>query len=77
MRAVNVEASFQLARELARQAIAARQPGSFLILTALHASTQRNQPTTAQPEAERPTMVRYEQKPHDLINTSQIKQGHN
>src|SRR6476661_8478880 len=32
MRAVNVDAGFHLARELARPLIAARQPGSFLML---------------------------------------------
>jgi hypothetical protein len=42
MRAVNVDAGFHLARELARQLIAARQPGSFLMLTSLHAGTPRN-----------------------------------
>ena len=44
MRAVNVEAGFHLARELARQLIAAKQPGSFLFLTSLHAETPRNLP---------------------------------
>jgi 3-oxoacyl-[acyl-carrier protein] reductase len=44
MRAVNVDAGFHLARELARQLIAARQPGSFLVLTSLHAGTPRNLP---------------------------------
>ena len=44
MRAVNVDAGFHLARELARQLIAARQPGSFLMLTSLHAGTPRNLP---------------------------------
>jgi 3-oxoacyl-[acyl-carrier protein] reductase len=44
MRAVNVDAGFHLARELARQLIAARQPGSFLFLTSLHAETPRNLP---------------------------------
>ena len=39
MRAVNVDAGFHLARELARDLIAAREPGSFLILTSLHADT--------------------------------------
>ena len=42
MRAVNVDAGFHLARELARQLIAARKPGSFLMLTSLHADTPRN-----------------------------------
>src|SRR5258707_4444872 len=44
MRAVNVDAGFHLARELAQNLIAARQPGSFLLLTSLHAGTPRNLP---------------------------------
>lgn len=44
MRAVNVDAGFHLARELARDLIAARVPGSFLMLTSLHADTPRNLP---------------------------------
>lgn len=44
MRAVNVDAGFHLARELARELIAERNPGSFLILTSLHAETPRNLP---------------------------------
>ncbi len=44
MRAVNVDAGFHLARELARQLIAAHEPGSFLMLTSLHADTPRNLP---------------------------------
>ena len=44
MRAVNVEAGFHLARELARNLIATKQPGSFLFLTSLHAETPRNLP---------------------------------
>jgi NAD(P)-dependent dehydrogenase (short-subunit alcohol dehydrogenase family) len=44
MRAVNVDAGFHLARQLARQLIAARAPGSFLFLTSLHAGTPRNLP---------------------------------
>jgi 3-oxoacyl-[acyl-carrier protein] reductase len=44
MRAVNVDAGFHLARELARTLIAAREPGSFLVLTSLHAGTPRNLP---------------------------------
>jgi NAD(P)-dependent dehydrogenase (short-subunit alcohol dehydrogenase family) len=44
MRAVNVDAGFHLARELARKLIAAQQPGSFLFLTSLHAGTPRNLP---------------------------------
>ena len=44
MRAVNVEAGFYLARELARKLIATKQPGSFLFLTSLHTETPRNLP---------------------------------
>src|SRR6516164_5701332 len=44
MRAVNVDAGFHLARELARQLIASGQLGSFLMLTSLHAGTPRNLP---------------------------------
>ena len=44
MHAVNIDAGFHLARELARQLIAAREPGSFLMLTSLHADTPRNLP---------------------------------
>ena len=44
MRAVNVDAAFHLAREIARQLIAAREPGSFLMLTSLHSATPRNLP---------------------------------
>jgi NAD(P)-dependent dehydrogenase (short-subunit alcohol dehydrogenase family) len=44
MHAVNIDAGFHLARELARQLIAARSAGSFLMLTSLHAHTPRNLP---------------------------------
>jgi 3-oxoacyl-[acyl-carrier protein] reductase len=44
MHAVNLEAGFHLARELARELIAAKTPGSFLLLTSLHAGTPRNLP---------------------------------
>lgn len=44
MRAVNLDAGFHLARELARKLIASREPGSFLFLTSLHAGTPRNLP---------------------------------
>jgi 3-oxoacyl-[acyl-carrier protein] reductase len=44
MRAVNVDAGFHLARELARNLISAKEPGSFLFLTSLHAGTPRNLP---------------------------------
>jgi 3-oxoacyl-[acyl-carrier protein] reductase len=42
MHAVNIDAGFYLARELARSLIAAGRPGSFLMLTSLHAETPRN-----------------------------------
>src|SRR3954467_3889672 len=44
MHAVNLEAGFHLSRELARKLIAGNQPGSFLLLTSLHAGTPRNLP---------------------------------
>ncbi|HSV82771.1 MAG TPA: SDR family oxidoreductase [Ramlibacter sp.] len=44
MRAVNVDAAFHLSREIARELIAAKEPGSFLMLTSLHAGTPRNLP---------------------------------
>ena len=44
MHAVNLEAGFHLSRELARDLIAAKTPGSFLLLTSLHAGTPRNLP---------------------------------
>jgi 3-oxoacyl-[acyl-carrier protein] reductase len=44
MRAVNVDAGFHLAREMSRDLIAAKTPGSFLMLTSLHAGTPRNLP---------------------------------
>src|SRR5262249_55966538 len=44
MHAVNIDAGFHLARGLARQLIAAHEPGSFLMLTSLHANTPRNLP---------------------------------
>lgn len=44
MHAVNMDAGFHLARELARKLIAAKAPGSFLLLTSLHAGTPRNLP---------------------------------
>lgn len=42
MHAVNLDAGFHLARELGKRLIAAKQPGSFLFLTSLHAGTPRN-----------------------------------
>jgi 3-oxoacyl-[acyl-carrier protein] reductase len=44
MRAVNVDTGFHLSREIARELIAAKEPGSFLLLTSLHAETPRNLP---------------------------------
>jgi 3-oxoacyl-[acyl-carrier protein] reductase len=44
MHAVNLDAGFHLARELARRLIADKLPGSFLLLTSLHAGTPRNLP---------------------------------
>ena len=44
MHAVNLEAGFHLARELARKLIADKAPGSFLLLTSLHSGTPRNLP---------------------------------
>ena len=44
MHAVNLDAGFHIARELARRLIAAREPGSFLMLTSLHAYTPFNLP---------------------------------
>ncbi|MHC2437642.1 SDR family NAD(P)-dependent oxidoreductase [Bradyrhizobium sp. USDA 4451] len=44
MHAVNLDAGFHLSRELARNLIAAKTPGSFLLLTSLHAGTPRNLP---------------------------------
>src|SRR5437899_7433506 len=44
MHAVNLEAGFHLSRELARDLIAAKELGSFLLLTSLHAGTPRNLP---------------------------------
>ncbi|MCC8942975.1 SDR family oxidoreductase [Bradyrhizobium sp. Arg68] len=44
MHAVNLDAGFHLSRELARRLIAAKTPGSFLLLTSLHSGTPRNLP---------------------------------
>lgn len=44
MHAVNLDAGFRLARGLARSLVAAGTPGSFLMLTSLHAGTPRNLP---------------------------------
>lgn len=58
MHAVNVDAGFHLARELARQLVAARSPGSFLMLTSLHAETPRNLPHYSTAKAALAVMVR-------------------
>jgi NAD(P)-dependent dehydrogenase (short-subunit alcohol dehydrogenase family) len=58
MRAVNVDAGFHLARELARQLIAAHEPGSFLLLTSLHAGTPRNLPHYSTAKAALAMLVR-------------------
>jgi NAD(P)-dependent dehydrogenase (short-subunit alcohol dehydrogenase family) len=44
MHAVNLDAGFVLSRALARKLVGAKQPGSFLLLTSLHAETPRNLP---------------------------------
>jgi 3-oxoacyl-[acyl-carrier protein] reductase len=58
MHAVNIDAGFHLARELARQLIAAREPGSFLFLTSLHAETPRNLPHYSTAKAALAMLVR-------------------
>jgi 3-oxoacyl-[acyl-carrier protein] reductase len=58
MRAVNVDAGFHLARALASSLIAARQPGSFLLLTSLHAATPRNLPHYSTAKAALAMLVR-------------------
>jgi 3-oxoacyl-[acyl-carrier protein] reductase len=58
MHAVNLEAGFHLARELARKLIAARAPGSFLMLTSLHAGTPRNLPHYSSAKAGLAMLVR-------------------
>jgi 3-oxoacyl-[acyl-carrier protein] reductase len=58
MRAVNVDAGFHLCRELARELIHARQPGSFLLLTSLHAGTPRNLPHYSSAKAALAMLVR-------------------
>jgi len=58
MHAVNVDAGFHLSRELARKLIAAKQPGSFLMLTSLHAGTPRNLPHYSSAKAALAMMVR-------------------
>jgi 3-oxoacyl-[acyl-carrier protein] reductase len=58
MHAVNIDAGFHLSRELARKLIAAKQPGSFLMLTSLHAETPRNLPHYSSAKAAMAMMVR-------------------
>ncbi len=58
MHAVNLDAGFHLARELARKLIAAREPGSFLLLTSLHAETPRNLPHYSTAKAAMAMLVR-------------------
>jgi 3-oxoacyl-[acyl-carrier protein] reductase len=58
MHAVNLDAGFDLSRELARQLIAVKQPGSFLLLTSLHAGTPRNLPHYSTSKAALAMLVR-------------------
>jgi 3-oxoacyl-[acyl-carrier protein] reductase len=58
MHAVNIDAGFHLSRELARKLIAAKEPGSFLLLTSLHAGTPRNLPHYSSAKAAMAMMVR-------------------
>jgi len=58
MHAVNVDAAFYLARALAGKLIAAGQPGSFLLLTSLHAGTPRNLPHYSTAKAAMSMLVR-------------------
>ncbi len=58
MHAVNLDAGFYLARELARPLIAAHEPGSFLFLTSLHAGTPRNLPHYSTAKAAMAMLVR-------------------
>jgi 3-oxoacyl-[acyl-carrier protein] reductase len=58
MHAVNLDAGFHLARELARKLIAANEPGSFLFLTSLHAGTPRNLPHYSTAKAGMAMLVR-------------------
>ena len=58
MRAVNVDAGFHLMRELARALMEARLPGSFLVLTSLHAETPRNLPHYSAAKAALAMLVR-------------------
>jgi 3-oxoacyl-[acyl-carrier protein] reductase len=58
MHAVNINAGFHLARELAKKLIAAKMPGSFLFLTSLHAETPRNLPHYSSAKAAMAMLVR-------------------
>jgi 3-oxoacyl-[acyl-carrier protein] reductase len=58
MHAVNLDAGFHLSRELARRLVAAKQPGSFLLLTSLHAGTPRNLPHYSTAKAGMAMLVR-------------------
>ena len=58
MHAVNIDAGFHLARELAKKLIAAKAPGSFLFLTSLHAETPRNLPHYSSAKAATAMLVR-------------------
>ena len=58
MHAVNLDAGFHLARELARKLIADKEPGSFLLLTSLHAGTPRNLPHYSTAKAGMAMLVR-------------------
>ena len=58
MHAVNLDAGFHLSRELARKLIAAKRPGSFLLLTSLHAGTPRNLPHYSTAKAGMAMLVR-------------------
>src|SRR6516165_9037169 len=53
-----VDAGFHLARALARKLIAANLPGSFLMLTSLHAATPRNLPHYSSAKAALAMLVR-------------------
>ncbi|MGE5157251.1 MAG: SDR family NAD(P)-dependent oxidoreductase [Gemmatimonas sp.] len=58
MHAVNVDAGFHLSRQLARELMAAKRPGSFLLLTSLHADTPRNLPHYSTAKAAMAMLVR-------------------
>ena len=58
MHAVNIDAGFHLARELSRKLIAAKEPGSLLFLTSLHAGTPRNLPHYSTAKAAMARLVR-------------------